>query len=79
MKFQLEDEGEKFERLHEELLMEHPDSMAFQNARMRTDRRKTYEQAMSQSQPNSKPTRKPGTPTRILNAKPPAQMEIQIR
>lgn len=74
---QLEDEGEKFERLHEQLLMEDPDSVAFQNARMRTDRRKTYEMAMSQTQPSQ--TRKPGTPTKIMTNKPPAKMEIQIR
>lgn len=77
--FQLEDEGEKFERLHEQLLMEDPDSMAFQNARMRTDRRKTYEKAMSQTQPDHKSIKKPGTPTKIMTNRPPAKMEIQIR
>lgn len=76
---QLEDEGEKFERLHEQLLMEDPDSVAFQNARMRTDRRKTYERAMSQTQPIQKQAKKPGTPTKIMTNRPPAKMEIQIR
>ncbi|XP_067928961.1 kinesin-like protein KIF9 [Watersipora subatra] len=75
----LEDEGEKFERLHEQLLMEDPESVAFQNARVRTDRRKTYERAISQTQPAQKSTKKPGTPTRIMNNKPPAKLEIQIR
>ena len=59
--------------------MEDPDSVAFQNARMRTDRRKTYERAMSQTQPDQKAARKPGTPTKIMNNKPPAKLEIQIR
>ena len=36
---QPEDEGEKFERLQSQLLLENPDSAAFYNAKMRTDRR----------------------------------------
>lgn len=36
---QPEDEGEKFDRLQMELLMNNPDSAAFYNAKMRTQRR----------------------------------------
>lgn len=76
---QIEDEGEKFERLHSQLLMEDPESVAFHNARLRTDRRKTYEQAMSQTQPaDQKAQRKPGTPTKVISTKPPTKMEIEI-
>ncbi|KAK7506301.1 hypothetical protein BaRGS_00002413 [Batillaria attramentaria] len=69
-----EDEGEKFDRLQMELLMNNPDSAAFYNARMRTQRRKTYESAMSQAQPSY---RKPGTPTITIRNKPPNMMQVQ--
>lgn len=36
---QLEDEEEKFDRLHNALLMNNPDSVSFFNAKMRTERR----------------------------------------
>lgn len=75
---QIEDEGEKFERLHTQLLMEDPESVAFHNARLRTDRRKTYDRAMSQTQPERTTLRKPGTPTKITNTKLPMKMEIEI-
>jgi len=75
----LEDEGEKVERLHEQLLMDDPDSVAFQKARMRTDRRKVFDRALSQTQPDQNTTKKPGTPTKIMSNKPPNKMEIQIR
>ncbi|XP_077997452.1 kinesin-like protein KIF9 [Glandiceps talaboti] len=68
-----EDEGERFERLQLELLMENPDSAAFYNAKMRTERRQTYEEAMSQPQPS----RKPGTPTINVRNHPPSMMTVQ--
>lgn len=37
--FQPEDEQEKFDRLQMELLMNNPDSAAYYNAQMRTQRR----------------------------------------
>ncbi|XP_013400973.1 kinesin-like protein KIF9 [Lingula anatina] len=70
-----EDEQEKFDRLQGELLMENPDSAAFYNAKMRTERRKTYEAAMSQPQPSMR--RKPGTPTMEVRTKPPTMLEVQ--
>ncbi|KAK7113745.1 kinesin-like protein KIF9 isoform X2 [Littorina saxatilis] len=69
-----EDEGEKFDRLQMELLMNNPDSAAFYNAKMRTQRRKIYEAAMSQPQPYY---RQPGTPTMTLRNKPPHMMQVQ--
>lgn len=68
-----EDEGEKFDRLHAELLMNNPDSAAFFNAKMRTQRRKTYETAMSQPQPSY---RKPWTPTMTIRNKPPSMLQV---
>ncbi|XP_006820140.1 kinesin-like protein KIF9 [Saccoglossus kowalevskii] len=66
-----EDEGERFERLQMELLMENPDSAAFYNAKMRTERRQTYEAAMGQAQPS---LRKPGTPTITVHNLPPSML-----
>ncbi|XP_070571216.1 kinesin-like protein KIF9 [Ptychodera flava] len=67
-----EDEGERFERLQMELLMENPDSAAFYNAKMRTERRQTYEAAMMQPQPGSH--KAPGTPTINIRNQPPTMM-----
>ena len=39
LNFQLEDEQEKFDRLQMDLLLNDPDSTAFYNAQMRTQRR----------------------------------------
>lgn len=69
-----EDEGEKFDRLQTQLLMNNPDSAAFYNAKIRTQRRKTYEMAMSQPQPSY---RKPGTPTMTFRNKPPSMLQVQ--
>lgn len=71
----LEDEQEKFDRLQMALLMENPDSAAFYNAKMRTQRRKTYESSMSQAQPAM--SRKPGTPVRSLRTRPPQTLTVQ--
>ncbi|XP_064647221.1 kinesin-like protein KIF9 [Lineus longissimus] len=70
-----EDEQEKFDRLQMELLLENPDSAAFYNAKMRTERRKTYEAAMSQPQPAMR--RKPGTPTKVIRSTPPSMLQVQ--
>lgn len=67
-----EDEQEKFERLQMALLMENPDSAAFYNAKMRTQRRKTYEAAMTQAQPSAR--KMPGTPTRMIRSQPPTNL-----
>lgn len=49
-----EDEQERFERLHQELLSSSPGSISFYNAHMRTQQRKHYFRAMSQAQPQRK-------------------------
>ncbi|XP_060585541.1 kinesin-like protein KIF9 isoform X2 [Ruditapes philippinarum] len=71
---QLEDEQEKFDRLQMELLMNDPESAAFYNAKMRKDRRKTYEEAMSQPQPSYR--RAPGTPTIHVRNQPPSMLQV---
>ncbi|XP_033101480.1 kinesin-like protein KIF9 [Anneissia japonica] len=70
-----EDEGEKFDRLQKELLMENPDSAAYYNARLRTVRRHTLEEAMNQTQPKhrSKPL---GAPTRTVRNTPPNKITM---
>ncbi|XP_053385895.1 kinesin-like protein KIF9 isoform X1 [Mercenaria mercenaria] len=70
----LEDEQEKFDRLQMELLMNDPESAAFYNAKMRKDRRKTYEEAMSQPQPSYR--RAPGTPTIHIRNQPPSMLQV---
>ncbi|XP_052814626.1 kinesin-like protein KIF9 isoform X2 [Mya arenaria] len=70
----IEDEQERFDRLQMELLMNDPDSTAFYNAQMRTQRRKTYEDAMSQPQPSYR--RAPGTPTMSIRNKPPSMLQM---
>nr|XP_054754258.1 kinesin-like protein KIF9 [Lytechinus pictus] len=74
-----EDEGEKFERLQSELLMENPDSASFYNAKMRTDRRKILEDAMNQPQPqvSSNRPRDITSPTVTIRNKPPSMMLVQ--
>lgn len=70
-----EDEGEKFERLQSELLMENPDSAAFYNAKMRTERRQTIEKAMNQSQAQQSAKRHSiGAPTVTIRNKPPSTL-----
>ncbi|XP_033728379.1 kinesin-like protein KIF9 [Pecten maximus] len=71
-----EDEHEKFDRLQMELLMNNPDSAAFYNAQMRTQRRKTYETAMSQPQPSFR--KSPGTPTMSIRNKPPNMLQVSM-
>lgn len=70
----LEDEQEKFDRLQMELLMNDPESAAFYNAKMRRDRRKTYQEAMSQPQPSYR--RAPGTPTIHIRNQPPSMLQV---
>nr|CAB3259115.1 kinesin-like protein KIF9 [Phallusia mammillata] len=69
----LEDDQEKFERIQQELLMDHQDSAAFYNAKMRTQHRQTYERAMAQAQPSRNP---PGIPQVQLKNKPPNQLSF---
>jgi kinesin family protein 6/9 len=71
----VEDEQEKFERLQRALLMSNPESVAFYNAQMRTQRRKIYDAAASQSPLG--PRRKPGTPTRVIRNQPPTMLQVQ--
>ncbi|XP_025082280.1 kinesin-like protein KIF9 isoform X2 [Pomacea canaliculata] len=71
----LEDEEEKFDRLHNALLMNNPDSVSFFNAKMRTERRKIYQAAMSQAQP-SYAHHKSGTPTTNVHKKLPNMLQV---
>lgn len=71
----LEDEQEKFDRLQMDLLLNDPDSTAFYNAQMRTQRRKTYESAMAQPQPAFR-RQPPGTPRRTIRNQPPTMLEV---
>lgn len=70
-----EDEQEKFERLQLELMMNNPESAAFYNAQMRTNRRKMYSTAMSQPQPSYR--HQPGTPQKNLINRPPNMLQVQ--
>lgn len=69
-----EDEQEKFDRLQMELLMNNPDSAAFYNAKMRTERRKTYETAMSQAQPSYRAS--PAAPQITVRNRPPTMLQM---
>ncbi|XP_072047757.1 kinesin-like protein KIF9 [Amphiura filiformis] len=71
-----EDEGEKFERLQSQLLMENPDSAAFYNAKMRTERRQTLEKAMNQAQAQQSVRKHSnvGAPTVTIRNKPPSTL-----
>jgi len=71
----MEDEQEKFERLQLELMMNNPESAAFFNAQMRTNRRKMYSGAMAQPQPAYR--QQPGTPQKNLLTRPPNMLQVQ--
>ncbi|XP_071943121.1 kinesin-like protein KIF9 isoform X2 [Antedon mediterranea] len=70
-----EDEGEKFDRLQKELLMENPDSAPYYNARMRTVRRHTLEEAMDQAHPKQR-SKVVGAPTRTVRNTPPNRITM---
>ncbi|XP_072324248.1 kinesin-like protein KIF9 [Scyliorhinus torazame] len=72
-----EDDKEKFQRIQDEILMEHPSSMAFYKARMKLEQRQNYVKAMAQSQSVSVPIRKkPGMVTHTIKNKPPSIFSV---
>ena len=65
-----EDEQEKFDRLQLELLMEHPDSVPYYNAKMQTERR------MHLTASGGQRKRKPGTLIATVRNKPPTTLTV---
>lgn len=65
-----EDEQEKFDRLQLELLMEHPDSVPYYNAKMQTERR------MHLTASGGQKKRKPGTLIATVRNKPPTTLTV---
>ena len=66
----LEDEQEKFARLQLELLMEHPDSVPYYNAKMQTRRRLHVTANTGQEK------RRPGALTATVRNKPPTSLTV---
>lgn len=66
-----EDEQEKFDRLQLELLMEHPDSVPYYNAKMQTERRMHLTASGGQQK-----KRKPGTLIATVRNKPPTTLTV---
>ena len=64
------DEQEKFDRLQLELLMEHPDSVPYYNAKMQTERR------MHLTASGGQKKRKPGTLIATVRNKPPTTLTV---
>lgn len=67
-----EDEQEKFDRLQLELLMEHPDSVPYYNAKMQTERRQ-HTFAGGRSPPRK---RKPGEVVPRIRNRPPTTLTV---
>lgn len=65
-----EDEQEKFDRLQLELLMEHPDSVPYYNAKMQTERR----MHLTSSGPRRN---KPGAVVATIRNKPPSTLTVK--
>lgn len=65
-----EDEQEKFDRLQLELLMEHPDSVPYYNAKMQTERR------MHLTASGGQKKTKPGTLIATVRNKPPTTLTV---
>lgn len=66
-----EDEQEKFDRLQLELLMEHPDSVPYYNAKMQTERRMHLTASGRQQK-----KRKPGALIATVRNKPPTTLTV---
>ncbi|KAK3744893.1 hypothetical protein QZH41_013769 [Actinostola sp. cb2023] len=64
-----EDEQEKFDRLQLELLMEHPDSVPYYNAKMQTERRMHLTASRQRKS-------KPGTVVMTIKNKPPSTLTV---
>ena len=67
-----EDEQEKFDRLQLELLMEHPDSVPYYNAKMQTERRQ-HTSTSSRSPPRK---RRPGQIVPTVRNRPPTTLTV---
>ena len=66
-----EDEQEKFDRLQLELLMEHPDSVPYYNAKMQTERRMHLTASCT-----SQKKRRPGALIATVRNKPPTSLTV---
>lgn len=64
-----EDDGEKFDKIQKQALMKDPESIAFYNARLQTERRKLYGGS-------AQPTQRPGSVISSLRNAPPKTMMI---
>lgn len=68
-----EDSGEKFDKIQKQALMKDPESMAFYNARLQTERRKLYGGTASAS---AKEKQRPGSVTSSVRNAPPKSMLV---
>ena len=68
-----EDSGEKFDKIQKQALMKDPESMAFYNARLQTERRKLYGGTASTS---AKEKQRPGSVTSSVRNAPPKSMIV---
>jgi len=72
-----EDAAEKFQRMQKEIMLTDIDSVPYRSARIRSDRRHIYEQAMNQPQSSFiSHSRQPGTPIRYINNPPPGKLSV---
>lgn len=62
-----EDDGEKFDKIQKQLLMNNPESVAFYNARIQTERRRLYGNSLE---------KRPGSVTSSIRNAPPKTMII---
>ena len=62
-----EDAGEKLDRVQKQMLLQHPESVAFHNARMQTERRRIL---------NDSPRRTPGSVTTTVRNAPPGTLIV---
>ncbi|XP_071988389.1 kinesin-like protein KIF9 [Engystomops pustulosus] len=66
-----EDDQERFDKLQQELLVESPGSLPFNNARIKSDRQHNYARGQAQLPPTRK---KPGVITSNVKNKPPSML-----
>ena len=75
---QYEDNREKFEKIQKQALMKYPESMAFYNARLQTERRKLYANNSGTTSTKTAPAikQRPGSVTSSIRNAPPKSMLI---
>ena len=69
-----EDSGEKFDKIKKQALMKDPESMAFYNARLQTERRKLYGGTAASTTAYAKDKQRPGSVTSSVRNAPPKSM-----